>query len=114
MSASLILGFFVRGRMGGMIELLADLQLVATADGGRNSPFTSGYRPQFYFEGVDFDCTIQVPEGKWLQSGASARATIILSQYASKILAGRLLEGCQFSLREGPTTIASGTALSTA
>jgi elongation factor Tu len=38
-------------------------------EGGRNTPFRSGYRPQFFILGRDFTGTIFLPEGKEVQPG---------------------------------------------
>jgi elongation factor Tu len=72
-------------------------------EGGRHSPFFSGYRPQFYFRTTDITGTVQLPEGK----------EMIMPGDHSEII-GELIypiameKGLRFAIREGGKTVASG------
>jgi hypothetical protein len=52
-----------------LIRVLARVQVLATADGGRSGPFTARYRPNHNFGGAEnrhfFIGQVEVPEGEW-------------------------------------------------
>ena len=95
-----------------MTELKADLHFVPTDEGGRLSSVASGYRPQFYFDGQDYDCTVTLPDNERVNPGDWAFAIIALSKYASGLLYCRIAPGCAFQLREGAKVVAIGTVTS--
>ena len=72
-------------------------------EGGRHSPFFTGYRPQFYFRTTDITGTVQLPEGK----------EMVMPGDNSEII-GELIypiameKGLRFAIREGGKTVASG------
>ena len=72
-------------------------------EGGRHSPFFSGYRPQFYFRTTDVTGTVQLPDGK----------EMVMPGDNSEII-GELIypiameKGLRFAIREGGKTVASG------
>nr|WP_072514507.1 elongation factor Tu [Ndongobacter massiliensis] len=72
-------------------------------EGGRHTPFFSGYRPQFFFRTTDVTGDIELPEGvEMVMPGDNATFTINL---ISKIA---IEEGLRFAVREGGRTVASG------
>ncbi|MDY3987143.1 MAG: elongation factor Tu [Peptoniphilaceae bacterium] len=72
-------------------------------EGGRHTPFFSGYRPQFFFRTTDVTGDIELPEGvEMVMPGDNATFTITL---ISKIA---IEEGLRFAVREGGRTVASG------
>ena len=72
-------------------------------EGGRHTPFFSGYRPQFYFRTTDVTGYIQLPEGvEMVMPGDHVTMTIQL------ITPIAMEEGLRFAIREGGRTVASG------
>ena len=72
-------------------------------EGGRQTPFFSGYRPQFYFRTTDVTGSIQLPEGvEMVMPGDHVTMTIKL------ITPIAMEEGLRFAIREGGRTVASG------
>ena len=72
-------------------------------EGGRHTPFFSGYRPQFYFRTTDVTGSIQLPEGvEMVMPGYHVTMTIKL------ITPIAMEEGLRFAIREGGRTVASG------
>jgi elongation factor Tu len=72
-------------------------------EGGRHSPFFSGYRPQFYFRTTDITGTVQLPEGKEMVMPGDN--TEIIGELIHPIA---MEKGLRFAIREGGKTIASG------
>ncbi len=72
-------------------------------EGGRHTPFFSGYRPQFYFRTTDVTGSIKLPEGvEMVMPGDHVTMTIKL------ITPIAMEEGLRFAIREGGRTVASG------
>lgn len=72
-------------------------------EGGRHTPFFSGYRPQFFFRTTDVTGDIQLPEGtEMVMPGDNATFTITLISPIA------IEEGLRFAVREGGRTVASG------
>ena len=72
-------------------------------EGGRHSPFFSGYRPQFYFRTTDITGTVDLPEGKEMVMPGDN--TEILGELIHPIA---MEKGLRFAIREGGRTVASG------
>ncbi|MDU3688237.1 MAG: elongation factor Tu, partial [Anaerococcus hydrogenalis] len=72
-------------------------------EGGRHTPFFSGYRPQFFFRTTDVTGDIQLEEGtEMVMPGDNATFKIKLQKPIA------LEEGLRFAVREGGRTVASG------
>jgi len=72
-------------------------------EGGRHSPFFTGYRPQFYFRTTDITGTVQLPDGKeMVMPGDNSE---ILGDLIHPIA---MEKGLRFAIREGGKTVASG------
>jgi len=72
-------------------------------EGGRHSPFFTGYRPQFYFRTTDVTGSIALPEGReMVMPGDTAEFTVEL---VSKVAMDK---GLKFAIREGGRTIGAG------
>ena len=72
-------------------------------EGGRHSPFFTGYRPQFYFRTTDITGTVKLPEGKeMIMPGDNSE---IIGELIHPIA---MEKGLRFAIREGGKTIASG------
>ncbi len=77
--------------------------MLTKEEGGRHTPFFSGYRPQFYFRTTDVTGSIQLPEGvEMVMPGDHVTMTIKL------ITPIAMEEGLRFAIREGGRTVASG------
>jgi len=72
-------------------------------EGGRHSPFFTGYRPQFYFRTTDITGTVKLPEGKeMVMPGDNSE---IIGELIHPIA---MEKGLRFAIREGGKTVASG------
>jgi elongation factor Tu len=72
-------------------------------EGGRHSPFFTGYRPQFYFRTTDVTGTVELPAGReMVMPGDNVEVVIDL---VSKLA---MDDGLKFAIREGGRTIGSG------
>ncbi len=80
-----------------------EIYVLSKEEGGRHTPFFSGYRPQFYFRTTDVTGTIKLPEGReMVMPGDNVRITVeLISPIA-------LEERVRFAIREGGRTVASG------
>jgi elongation factor Tu len=72
-------------------------------EGGRHSPFFTGYRPQFYFRTTDITGTVKLPEGKQMvMPGDNVELEIELINTIA------IEKGLRFAIREGGRTVAAG------
>jgi elongation factor Tu len=72
-------------------------------EGGRHSPFFSGYRPQFYFRTTDITGNVTLPEGReMVMPGDNTEINVEL------IYPIAMEKGLKFAIREGGHTVASG------
>jgi elongation factor Tu len=79
--------------------------ILSKDEGGRHTPFFSGYRPQFYFRTTDVTGNITLPEGvEMCMPGDNVKFTVEL--IADSPIA--MDEGLRFAIREGGRTIGSG------
>jgi elongation factor Tu len=72
-------------------------------EGGRHSPFFTGYRPQFYFRTTDITGTVKLGEGKEMVMPGDN--TEITGELIHPIA---MEKGLRFAIREGGKTVASG------
>ena len=81
----------------------SQVYVLTKEEGGRHTPFFSGYRPQFYFRTTDVTGTIALPDGvEMVMPGDNIKMTIRL------ITPIAMDEGLRFAIREGGRTVASG------
>ena len=81
----------------------SEVYVLTKEEGGRHTPFFSGYRPQFYFRTTDVTGTIKLPEGvEMVMPGDNIAMEITL------ITPIAMDEGLRFAIREGGRTVASG------
>src|SRR6059036_1659289 len=72
-------------------------------EGGRHTPFFSGYRPQFYFRTTDVTGVSNLPEGtEMVMPGDNIEMSIELIQPIA------MDKGLRFAIREGGRTVGSG------
>jgi elongation factor Tu len=81
----------------------AEVYCLKKEEGGRHTPFFSGYRPQFYFRTTDVTGVAQLPEGtEMVMPGDNVTMSIELIQPIA------MDEGLRFAIREGGRTVGSG------
>ncbi len=81
----------------------AEVVTLSKDDGGRHSPFFSGYRPQFYFRTTDVTGNIKLPEGReMVMPGDNVEFDVEL---ISPIAMDKELK---FAIREGGRTVGAG------
>jgi elongation factor Tu len=85
-------------------KFVAQVYALKKDEGGRHTPFFSGYRPQFYFRTTDVTGTITLKQGvEMVIPGDNQEMTIeLLSPVAIE-------KDTKFSIREGGKTIGAGT-----
>jgi elongation factor Tu len=82
----------------------AEVYVLSKEEGGRHTPFVSGYRPQFYFRTTDVTGTLNLPEGvEMVMPGDNITMTIEL------IAPIAMEQGSKFAIREGGRTVGAGT-----
>ncbi len=81
----------------------AEIYVLTKEEGGRHTPFFSGYRPQFYVRTTDVTGTITLPEGvEMVMPGDNVKIN------AELIAPIALEEGTRFAIREGGRTVGAG------
>jgi elongation factor Tu len=84
-------------------EFKAEVYVLKKEEGGRHTPFFSGYRPQFYFRTTDVTGTAKLPEGtEMVMPGDNITMEIDLIQPIA------MDQGLRFAIREGGRTVGSG------
>ncbi|HTO23486.1 MAG TPA: elongation factor Tu [Spirochaetia bacterium] len=73
-------------------------------EGGRHSPFFTGYRPQFYFRTTDVTASVTLPEGKQLVMPGDH----VTDLQVELIYPIAMDKGLQFAIREGGKTVGAG------
>jgi elongation factor Tu len=84
-------------------DFTSEVYVLTKEEGGRHTPFFSGYRPQFYFRTTDITGSINLPEGvEMVMPGDNIEMTVELIHPIA------MEEGLRFAIREGGRTVASG------
>jgi elongation factor Tu len=84
----------------------AQVYVLSDKEGGRKTPFFSGYRPQFYFRTTDVTGSVSLPEGvEMCMPGDLVELTVALRPDTPIALE----ENVRFAIREGGRTVGSGT-----
>src|ERR1043166_7968385 len=82
----------------------AEVYILTKEEGGRHTPFFTGYRPQFYFRTTDVTGVASLPEGvEMVMPGDNVALTIEL------ITPIAIEKGLRFAIREGGRTVGAGT-----
>jgi elongation factor Tu len=81
----------------------AEVYVLRKEEGGRHTPFVSGYRPQFYFRTTDVTGEIKLPSGvEMVMPGDNVNMEVMLvSPVAIEV-------GLRFAIREGGRTVGAG------
>jgi len=80
----------------------AEVYCLSKDEGGRHTPFFSGYRPQFYFRTTDVTGTANLVEAEMCMPGDNVKVTVELHKPIA------MDDGVRFAIREGGRTVGSG------
>ncbi|KPJ70842.1 elongation factor Tu [Microgenomates bacterium DG_75] len=84
-------------------EFEAEVYILTKEEGGRHTPFFSGYKPQFYIRTTDVTGEVTLPKGvEMVMPGDNAKMTVKLIQPIA------IEEGFHFAIREGGHTVGAG------
>ena len=84
-------------------QYMAEVYVLKKEEGGRHTPFFTGYRPQFYFRTTDVTGVARLPEGtEMVMPGDNIQMEIELIQPIA------MDPGLRFAIREGGRTVGSG------
>jgi elongation factor Tu len=82
----------------------AEAYVLTKEEGGRHTPFFTGYRPQFYFRTTDVTGVAHLPEGvEMVMPGDNIQMEIELINSIA------MEKGLRFAIREGGRTVGAGT-----
>ncbi|MFL5858678.1 MAG: elongation factor Tu [Solirubrobacteraceae bacterium] len=81
----------------------SEVYVLKKEEGGRHTPFFTGYRPQFYFRTTDVTGVARLPEGvEMVMPGDNIAMEVELIQPIA------MDQGLRFAIREGGRTVGSG------
>jgi elongation factor Tu len=80
----------------------AEIYCLSKDEGGRHTPFFSGYRPQFYFRTTDVTGTANLVEAEMCMPGDNVKIKVELQKPIA------MDDGVRFAIREGGRTVGSG------
>ena len=81
----------------------AEAYILTKEEGGRHTPFFTGYRPQFYFRTTDVTGNTELPEGvEMVMPGDNIKIVVDLHTPIA------MEEGLRFAIREGGRTVGAG------
>jgi elongation factor Tu len=83
----------------------ANIYVLTKEEGGRHTPFFTGYKPQFYFRTTDVTGSLALPQGvEMCMPGDNVKVTVELLPEMPVAMD----EGLRFAIREGGRTVGSG------
>jgi elongation factor Tu len=80
----------------------AEIYCLSKEEGGRHTPFFSGYRPQFYFRTTDVTGTANLVGAEMCMPGDNVKISVELHKPIA------MDDGVRFAIREGGRTVGSG------
>lgn len=84
-------------------DFKGEVYVLTKDEGGRHTPFFTGYRPQFYFRTTDITGAVTLPDGvEMVMPGDNITMTVELIHPIA------MEQGLRFAIREGGRTVASG------
>jgi elongation factor Tu len=93
------------GSIATHVRFQAGVFVLSKAEGGRHTPFFSGYKPQFYFRTTDVTGSVTLPSGvEMCLPGDTVELTVELLPDMPVAMD----EGLRFAIREGGKTVGSG------
>lgn len=87
-------------------DIEAEIYFLKTEEGGRKTPAKNNYRPQFFYNGHDWDAPHFYPDVEEVYPGETVRA--YLGFLSPKEHFGKIYVGMEFLVREGSKTVAKG------
>jgi len=85
-------------------EAEAEVYILKKEEGGRHTPFFSGYKPQLYIRTMDVTGTITLPEGVEMAMPGDSLTHI----HVKTICPVAMEKGLRFAIREGGKTVGAG------
>ena len=82
----------------------AQVYVLKKEEGGRHTPFFSGYRPQFYFRTTDITGALHLPEGVEMVMPGDNLDSVVIELIAPVAME----DGLNFAIREGGRTVGAG------
>jgi elongation factor Tu len=84
-------------------EFEAEVYILSKEEGGRHTPFFTGYKPQFFIRTADVTGEVTLPTGiEMVMPGDNAKMKVKLIQAVA------MEEGSRFAIREGGQTVGAG------
>lgn len=84
-------------------HFMSEVYVLTKEEGGRHTPFFTGYRPQFYFRTTDVTGVVKLPDGvEMVMPGDNVNIEVNLIEPIA------LEEGLRFAIREGGRTVGAG------
>ena len=84
-------------------KFTAQVYILKKEEGGRHTPFFTGYRPQFYFRTTDVTGSVVLPEGvEMVMPGDNIEIIVELHNTIA------CEDGLKFAIREGGKTVGAG------
>ena len=80
----------------------AEVYVLNKEEGGRHTPFFTGYRPQFFFRTADITGEMNLQEAEMCMPGDNVTMKVQLGKEIA------VEEGLRFAIREGGRTVGSG------
>lgn len=90
-------------------DIEVEIEYLPTEHGGRKTPAKTGYRPQFYYDGHDWDGVQTFKENEWVSPGEKVTAYITFLSPAEHV--GKLYPGKAFLVREGNEVVGFGSVV---
>ena len=91
------------GSVKAQTEFEAEVYILSKEEGGRHTPFFTGYKPQFYIRTADITGDVKLPEGiEMVMPGDNAKMKVKLIQPVA------IETGLRFAIREGGNTVGAG------
>lgn len=85
------------------LEFEAEVYILSKEEGGRHTPFFTGYKPQFFIRTADVTGDVSLPKGiEMVMPGDNAKMKVKLIQPVA------IEEGLRFAIREGGKTVGAG------
>jgi len=84
------------------LKFEAEIYCLSKDEGGRHTPFFSGYRPQFYFRTTDVTGTANLVGAEMCMPGDNVKVSVELHKPIA------MDDGVRFAIREGGRTVGSG------
>ena len=84
-------------------KFAAEIYILKKEEGGRTTPFFTGYRPQFYFRTTDVTGALQLPAGtEMVMPGDNVKINVQLIAPIARE------DGLRFAIRDGGRTVGAG------